>query len=90
MTRSTRLAAATLAAFGSLVGGCSHAATPDPTRTPQPAETTNVPTPETPTVPIVRPGAFCNKEGERGVTASGTAMRCSAKPGESRPRWRAA
>jgi outer membrane biosynthesis protein TonB len=38
----------------------------------------------------VHPGAFCSPEGSTGTTVKGTLMICSAKPGDSRARWRAA
>ncbi|MEV6493068.1 hypothetical protein AB0M20_31265 [Actinoplanes sp. NPDC051633] len=38
----------------------------------------------------VRPGAFCSPEGARGTTSKGTRMRCTAKAGEDRARWRKA
>lgn len=62
------------------VGACRHGSGPAPGITPsapttRPADAT--------------PGAFCDKEGERGQTGKGTAMVCARAPGESRPRWRA-
>ncbi|WP_433213167.1 hypothetical protein ACQP00_01475 [Dactylosporangium sp. CS-047395] len=38
----------------------------------------------------VTPGAFCSPEGAIGYTSKGTMMRCTQKPGEKQPRWRAA
>lgn len=39
------------------------------------------------TLPTVHPGAYCSPAGAAGVTAAGTAMRCSAPDG-GRARWR--
>ena len=55
-----------------------------PTRTPAPT-----PTATTPTLPIVRAGAFCSPVGAFGITAKGKLMRCTRGSEDERPRWRA-
>ena len=55
-----------------------------PTRTPSPT-----PTATTPTLPIVRAGAFCAPVGAFGITAKGKLMRCTRQSADERPRWRA-
>ncbi len=41
-----------------------------------------------PSSTTVKPGAYCSPEGATGETSSGSPMRCIARPGEDRPRWR--
>jgi hypothetical protein len=55
-----------------------------PTKTPSPT-----PTATTPTLPIVRAGAFCSPVGAFGITAKGKLMRCTRESEDERPRWRA-
>ncbi|MCU7722591.1 hypothetical protein ODJ79_02575 [Actinoplanes sp. KI2] len=57
-----------------------------PTRRPTPTPT---PTATTPTLPIVRAGAFCAPVGAFGITAKGKLMRCTRQSEDERPRWRA-
>jgi hypothetical protein len=70
---------------------------PSTTMAPPPAPTTSEPAAPPPappnntaTLPVVHPGAFCSEEGALGVTSSGTPMRCTTTPTDSRLRWRSA
>ncbi len=54
---------------------------------PKPSSTTVKPGPK-PSSTTVKPGAYCSPEGATGETSSGSPMRCIARPGEDRPRWR--
>jgi predicted small lipoprotein YifL len=38
--------------------------------------------------PVVTSGAFCSPIGARGVTSTGTPMRCIKNSGETRAKWR--
>ncbi|MEU4401136.1 hypothetical protein [Micromonospora orduensis] len=55
---------------------------------PKPKPTTAKPKPAS--VPTVYPGAFCSKQGARGVTKTGKPMVCTTTATDSRKRWRAA
>ncbi|MEV7328288.1 hypothetical protein [Micromonospora sp. NPDC093244] len=55
---------------------------------PKPKPTTAKPKP--PSAPTVRPGAFCSRQGARGVTKTGKPMVCTTTATDSRKRWRAA
>ncbi len=48
------------------------------------------PAPAPPPAGVVHPGAFCSTAGATGVTAKGTAMRCTTTATDARLRWRAA
>ncbi|MEH1169448.1 hypothetical protein V6V47_29120 [Micromonospora sp. CPCC 205539] len=67
------------------------------TSKPKPKTTTTKPTPKPstakpkpPALPVVHPGAFCSKQGARGVTKTGKPMVCTTTATDEKKRWRAA
>ncbi|MFG3559038.1 hypothetical protein ACGGAQ_32160 [Micromonospora sp. NPDC047557] len=65
------------------------------TSKPKPKPTTAAPKPTTakpkpPAVSTVHPGAFCSKQGARGVTKTGKPMVCTTTAADPKKRWRAA
>ena len=63
--------------------------TTPPTTRPPTKKPTPTPTATTPTLPIVRAGAFCAPVGAFGITAKGKLMRCTRGSEDERARWRA-